>query len=173
MARKLAEIGVPLAFGGAVFNHVPEIIQVVPGHFLGNKLEQVPQKVEKLIQTTPATGKVKEASRVYQAAYQHFVAQRAAVEAYLHASPQLADMSATLLSHTNQEFGNNIESALLLGDLLMISAHLDWVQGLLLNNHQRLSEPSLKQYLQQYHEAVKSVMDKRAAPILDWFAQLD
>ncbi len=173
MARKLAEIGVPLAFGGAVFNHVPEIIPVVPGHFLGNKLEQVPQMVEKLIQTTPATGKVKEASRVYQTAHEHFVAQRAAVEAYLHASPQLADMPATLLSHTNQEFGNNIESALLLGDLLMISANLDWVQGLLLNNHQRLSEPSLKQYLQQYHEAVKSVMDKRAAPILNWFAQLN
>ena len=173
MARKLAEIGVPLAFGGAVFNHVPQIIEVVPGHFLGNKLEQVPQKVEKLIETKPAIGKVKEVSRVHQAAYKHFVAQRAAVEAYLHASPQLAEMPAALLSHTNEEFGNNIESALLLGDLLMISANLNWVQGLLLNNHQRLSETSLKQYLQQYHKAIKSVMAEQAAPILDWFAQLD
>jgi methanogenic corrinoid protein MtbC1 len=173
MARKLAEIDVPLAFGGAVFNHVPQLIEVIPGHFLGNKLDQVPQKIEKLIQTTPASGQVKELSREHQAAYQHFVAQRAAVEAHLHASPQLAEMPSALLSHTNQEFGNNIESGLLLGDLLMISANLDWVQGLLLNNHQRLSETSLKQYLQQYHKAVKSVMGEQAGPILAWFAQLD
>jgi hypothetical protein len=32
----------------------------------------------------------------------------------------------------------------------------------------------LQHYLQQYYEAVKTVMDENlAAPLLDWFAQLD
>ncbi|MBK8900475.1 MAG: cobalamin-dependent protein [Anaerolineaceae bacterium] len=169
MAKMLSDLDVPLAFGGAVFNNVPQVVEAVPGHFLGKLLAQVPQTIEKLIQATPPISKAKEASKTYQAAYHHFVERRPAIEAYLHASPALADMPVALLANTNYEFGNNLEAGLRLGDLAMVNSNLDWVQGLLLNNHRRLTKTSLDEYLAQYHEAVKKEMDKRAAPILHWF----
>ena len=173
MAQRMQALGVPLAFGGAVFNNVPQVIEAIPGHFMGKLLEQVPQVVEKLIQTTPPKPRIKEASSEYQVAYSHFIEQRSAIDAYLHAAPKLSEMATALLNNVNSEFGDNIEAGLCLGNLMMVNANLDWVQGLLLHNHNRLSDISLKQYLVQYHQAVKTVMDERAAPILAWFAQLD
>lgn len=174
MAKKLQELDVPLAFGGAVFNNIEQTVESIPGHFLGKTLAQVPQTVEKLIQASPAIGDVKTSSKAYRIAYDHFVEQRSALEAHLHGSPALSKMPAALLNNTNYEFGNDIEAALSLGDLTMVEANLDWVKGLLLHNHTRLPATLLQQYLQQYHEAVKAVMDnKQAAPLLDWFAQLN
>ncbi len=174
LAQKLAELGVPLAFGGAVFNQIEQTVESIPGHFLGETLAQVPQTVEKLIQTTPAAGKAKKPGKAYQDAYEHFVERRSAIDAHLHVTPSLLEMPTALLSNTNKELSDNIEAALRLGDMTMVEANLDWVKGLMLNNHARLSETSLQHYLQQYHEAVKAVMDnEKAAPLLDWFVQLD
>ncbi|WP_420643407.1 MerR family transcriptional regulator [Candidatus Leptofilum sp.] len=172
MARKLQEMGVPLAFGGIVFNQIPQVVDAIPGHFLGKSLDQVPGVVEKILQSAPPTGKIKDASRAYTAAHQHFVEKRSSIEARLHQMPELAAMPTALLNNTNEEFGNNIEAALQLGDLAMISSNLRWVEGLLLNNHQRLSELSLQEYLRGYQKVLTEVMDDRAAPLLDWFAQL-
>ncbi|WP_420630653.1 MerR family transcriptional regulator [Candidatus Leptofilum sp.] len=173
MAHKLQEMNIPLAFGGAVFNHIPQLVTIIPGHFLGKSLDQVPQVVEELLQSNPPIGKVKKATQNYLDAYQRFVAARSAVEARLHQLPELSNMPTALLNNTNEEFGNNIEAALQLGDLAMIRSNLDWVEGLLLNNHERLTKLSLWEYLDAYHKVVKDVMDQRAAPLLDWFANLN
>jgi methanogenic corrinoid protein MtbC1 len=173
LAQKLAEMDVPLAFGGAVFNQIEQTVEAIPGHFLTKTLEQIPQTVEKLMQTRPAFGKVKKPGEAYQGAYEHFIERRSAIDAHLHTSPMLLEVPTALLSNTNNEFSDDIEAALLLGDLTMVNSNLDWVKGLLLNNHSRLTHTTLQHYLQQYHEAVKNVMDQRAVPLLDWFDQLD
>ena len=172
IAQKLQEMEVPLAYGGTVFNRIPAVVEAMPGHFLGNALDQAPQIIETLLQTTPPIGKPKQASKAYAAAYEHFVEQRSAVEAQLHQSPALANMPTALLKNTNQELGDNIEAGLLLGDLDMVRSNLEWVKGLLLNDHQRLPETTLQAYLVTYQQAVTSAMDKRAAPLHDWFTQL-
>ncbi|MEZ4594133.1 MAG: MerR family transcriptional regulator [Chloroflexota bacterium] len=172
MAQKLQEMNVPLAFGGTVFNHIPQVAEAMPGHFLGKSLDQAPQVVERLLQANPPMSKIKRASKAYEDTYQQFVAERSSIEARLHHLEELSEMPVTLLNNINHEFGDNIEAALRLGDLTMISSNLEWVKGLLLNNHERLSELSLHAYLAAYRKVVKSVMDKRAALLLDWFAQL-
>ena len=172
MAQKLQELKIPFAFGGAVFNNVPEAAARIPGHFIGKSLEQVPQAVEKLIHAAPTLPKLAQASPAYEAAYERFVAQRSAIDAFLHASPELSEMPSSALKNINHEMGNNIESALRLGDMTLITANLEWVQGLLLNMHMQLPELPLKQYLAQYHRAAQTILDERAAPILDWFAKL-
>ena len=171
MARKLQEINIPLAYGGTVFNNIPAVVEAIPGHFLGNELDQVPQVIEKLLQEKPPISKMKPVSKAYEAAYDHFVEQRSAIEAQLHQSPAISGMPTTLLKTTNQEFGDNLEAALRLGDLNMVTINLEWVKGLILNNHERLPETSLAAYLNAYQQAVMSEMDDRAAPLQAWFAQ--
>lgn len=171
IAEKLQELEVLFAFGGSVFNQIEQTVNALPGHFLGETFDQVPQTVEKLIRAAPAIGHVKAPSKAYEAAYEHFLQRRSAIDAHLHATPMLLEIPTASLTDMNEEFSNNIEAALRLGDMTIVEANLEWVEGLLLNNHTRLSELSLQHYLQQYHNAIKSVMDERAAPILDWFAE--
>lgn len=172
-AQKLQEMSVPLAFGGTAFSQIPQLANTIPGHFLGDALDKVPQIVEKIVHTNPSLGKIKQVSAVYKTAHQYFSAQRSAIEAQLHQLPELAAMPTALLTNTNEEFGNNIESALLLGDLALVNSNLAWVEGLLVNNHKRLSDLPLKDYLQAYQQAAAAVLDQRAAPLLTWFQSLN
>lgn len=172
MAHALKEMNVSLAFGGIVFNHIPQAIEAIPGHFLGKSLEHVPSLIENLLQMMPPASKGKKASKSYETAHQYFVEQRPAIEAQLHSLPELSAMPTQLLNNTNHEFGDNIEAGLQFGDLEMVNANLEWVKGLLLNNHERLSKTSLQDYLQAYHKVAEAKLDKRGAPLLDWFSHL-
>lgn len=172
LAQQLQTWRIPFAFGGIVFNTIPQIVQAMPGYYLGQTLEEVPHTVKKIIDAPPPLPKIKTAVPAHQALYHYFVEQRSAIDASLHRAEQLSKMPPTLLSNINAEFGNNIEAALRLGDLALLQANLDWVKGLLLNHHEQVPDQMLDLYLRQYQEAVQAVMDKRAAPILNWFAQL-
>lgn len=172
-AQKLQKMNVPLAFGGIVFNRIPQAKNAIPGHFLGESLAQAPEKVEKLLQSKPPIGKVTAASPNYVAAFQHFIEQRSSIEAKLHQLPELSAVSTPFLKHKNEELGNNIEAALQLGDLAMVSSNLGWVDGLLAHNPAQVSNLTLAGYLQAYHNVLASVLDQRGAPLLEWFASLN
>lgn len=172
MAQKVQELGVLFAFGGAVFNNVPEMVHSIPGHFLGKSLEEVPLKIEKLLKTSPVPSQVKTRSKAYQAAYEHFLEQRPAIEANLQRLPQVNRMPITVLQNINKEFGDDIEAALHLGELEMVNENLRWVKGLL-GNHSDIPNMPLEAYLQAYHRALGSVMDERATPLLNWLAEID
>ena len=172
MAQTLQSLGVPFAFGGAVFNQLPQLVDAIPGHFLGQSLANISQAVETLVQTKPAITEAAQPSKEYQAAYVHFVERRSAIEAHIHANASHAELPSSLLTNTNFEFGNDIEAALHLGSLELININLDWVKGLLNNFNIYTPQTILTNYLRQYHQAVKVVMDERAAPILNWLAQL-
>ncbi|MCA9899433.1 MAG: MerR family transcriptional regulator [Ardenticatenaceae bacterium] len=170
MAQALQKMNLPLAFGGIVFNHIPQIIDVIPGYFLGSTLELAPLHIEKLMKNMPPTLQVKETPKAYHVAYQHFMMQRLTIEAQLHNLPELAAMPMAMLNNISNEFGNNVEAGLQFGDLDTVHFNLDWVAGLL-ENHAWLSGVSLREYLLAYYKVARSVLDARAAPLLHWLAQ--
>ncbi len=45
--------GVPLAYGGGIFNQIPAATQYISGYFLGTNVANVPQEVERLMTTPP------------------------------------------------------------------------------------------------------------------------
>ena len=49
VAHVLQQEGVGLAYGGLVFNLVPDLRRRIPGHFVGERLDLAPQMVERLI----------------------------------------------------------------------------------------------------------------------------
>ncbi|MCA9919214.1 MAG: cobalamin-dependent protein [Anaerolineales bacterium] len=171
MAQALRSMNVPVAYGGIVFNHVPKAIEAIPAYFLGQTLDMAPSAIEKLLQAAPPVPAGKKVSATYKIAHQQFLAHRSAIEAQLHSSPALQGMPTPLLNNTNYEFGNNLEAGLILGDLDMVGNNLEWVRGLLLNNHERLSETSLQVYLQAYGNVAQSVLEAQAEPLLQWLAQ--
>lgn len=172
MAVLLRQRQIPLGFGGAVFNYLEDTRARMPGYFLGPELSDVPEVIEKLVHTQPPLPEIKIATPAYQVALEHYREKRAALEAYLHQTVELDDSNRTELSHANEELGNNIDAALTLGSIDLLNANMDWVQGLLVNYHYRMSGEAMATYVQAYAGALKTHLDERGEPLKVWFEQL-
>lgn len=167
MAKLLKRENVVTAFGGAVFNQIPKLQSKMPGHFLGLKIEQVPYMVEQLLINPPPLQPYTQADEVHKVALDHFLDSQASIDAlvwkYMADSPY-----QQYLKNANRELGQNIVAALVFGDINLIQANLDWIQGLLVNYHFRMPDNVLKAYIEAYRKAAIESLDERGAIILNW-----
>lgn len=173
MADLLQRVGVPLAFGGLVFNQIPALRDHIPGYFLGEDLQKAPQMVEQLFHSSRAPYESKRATQGHQETIAHFSVQRPAMEAQLQATFIHNDLPFDLLKFVNQELGDNITAALALGDITLLQANLDWIAGLLTNYQYQLPAQLLGQYFHAYHDAAQQHLHpEKGKLILDWLAQI-
>lgn len=172
MAHALQELTVPFAYGGSVFNYLPLARRYVPGSFLGHDLLAAVEMAAKLVQSKKQPDPTTAVPAQYQAAMIHFVAQRAAIDAYVQQQVDLPDMPITYLLAANKNLGDNIIAALALGDMDLLTANINWIQGLLMNYHYRMPEEVMGRYLQVYQDGVAANLDERGALINRWFDQL-
>ncbi|MFK7801683.1 MAG: MerR family transcriptional regulator [Anaerolineae bacterium] len=168
MAKLLQEERVVTAFGGAVFNSIPELSNMMPGYFLGNQIETVPQVVEQLLTNRPPMPVYDQASDSYINAMEHFLDRQAQIEAKVW---ELTDGTSDqkYLKNANRELGQNIIAALTFGNMDLMQANLEWVHGLLINYHFRMPDTALKMYLEAYNLAVNEHLDERGIVIKEWF----
>ena len=174
MAQLLRQVGVPLAYGGWVFNQIPALPKRIPGFFLGEDLPEAAPKIESWLQSLPSPPEVVPVSAAYELAMLHFQERRAAIEAYLYGHAQaMLQMGTTrsLLLSINRELGNSIEAALRLGDMALLSSDIDWIQGFLTGAAYGMPAQILPHYLSLYLQAATATLDKRGEPLLDWLRQ--
>jgi MerR family transcriptional regulator, light-induced transcriptional regulator len=170
-ARLLQRQGVPLAFGGRIFNRIPALHQRIPGHFLGKSL-QVSEVVETLLTAPvpPPLPPTQTASETYRQALAHYREQRTMIEAQLWHSVGVLEIPHNLLAYANQELGHNIRAALTLGDVDFLCDDLSWIKGLLQNH--RMPQEMLCRYLEAYLHAAQTHLDARGDLITAWMEQL-
>lgn len=169
MANQLAGMGVPLAFGGAVFNAIPAARERIPGHFLGTDLQAVPKAVENLLQNGPPDIPApQQTPPAYAAALRQFRENRSAIEADVHVHLHREDVPTDYLNNANEDFGNNIEAALALGGMNLMQANIEWIQGLLMNYHYRMPDQAIGAYVDTYQQSAHAHLDQDAQPLLDW-----
>lgn len=161
---------VQIAYGGLVFNLLPELRQRIPAHFLSQSLDQAASIAQELLSSSIAPHEVKSAPPAYQDAFEHYRERRASIEAHLWENVGSLDVRRDYLVIANSNLARNIMAALTLGDMNFISVDLDWVVGLLGNHH--LPHALLWDYLGIYYQAAKQHLDERGAPILAWLARI-
>ncbi len=171
VAEFLRQEGVTMAYGGAVFNHIPAVRRRIPGYFLGENLQDAPRMVERLFTSSEPMPAVPQPDATYQHSLEQFQLYRANIETAVQMA-MLGEMSLELVKNANLELGNNISAALSLGDIYLLNANIAWVRGLLLNYEFRLSDQVLQQFLRTYHAAVQRYLPDTAQPLHDWFATL-
>lgn len=169
----LNRMRIPLVFGGQVFNQIPDLRSRVPGHFLSADLQAAPDRVVDLMVNPPPPPQMDVADPVHQTALAHFGAKRPSIEAEIRDQLSDSPIRKDYLETANEQMGDNIVAALKLGDVNLLQANIDWIQGLLLNYNSRFSDEMLSHYLGVYHEAVRQHLDERGAPILAWFEALN
>ena len=166
VAHLLQQEDVPLAYGGLIFNLLPDLRGRIPGHFLGERLDAAPRVVESLMTSprpTPAAEVIPEA---FLQARDHFRRRESIIGAQLIQAHSSLGIPSHYISLANRELALNIEAALTLGNMTYLGSDLDWVGGLLGNL--QIPASALTDYLAAYRQAVKEHLDEPGEPIVSW-----
>lgn len=170
VAESVAAQGRMLAYGGLVFNMLPQLRERVPGFFLGERLEETPRVVARLLTSRNSPEPVKSVPEDYRQALAAYGDQYPLIEATTWQTASELGMPAGQLSRANRSLSQNIIAALKFGDISLAGADMDWVSGLLFR---RDVPPDLRRaYLSAYAEAAEARLDDRGRLVVDWLRSL-
>lgn len=157
-----------LAYGGGVFTAIPQTVNHIPGYFLGDDLQAAPQLVAQLINIAKPAPAAALTAPTYRQALEQFTNKRAVIEAEVLNNLSELDIPLKYLKNANRDLGNNIVAALTLGNIELLAANIEWIQGLLVNYHYPMPEHTLKSYLAVYRQVGDGYLD---GPVKTWLAQ--
>jgi DNA-binding transcriptional MerR regulator len=162
---------IPLAYGGLVFNMIPELRDRIPGHFLGETIGEAPDAVETLLTKAPAKVQARSLSDEYQRAHRTFVQNHAALVAQLTDGLQQLDIDPQHLTGANLHLTEDIIAALQLGNLKFLAQNMTWIKGLIKNYG--IPADALDHYINVYQDAIKKVMGDDGAVVSAHFETLN
>jgi len=162
---------IPLAFGGGIFNHIPDLIERIPGYFLGQELNTVHQVIELLVTYQPALPRAQAISPAYLAALAAFKEKEALIVSSVNAALKNGQIDSRHLEEANANLTRAVESALALGEIRFLDYSVNWLNGLLTNYN--LSPVLATQYYAAYRQAVEQHLGSRAELLLDWLAKVE
>ena len=169
MSRVLMAMRIPLAYGGRIFNRLPELRGRIPGYFLGERLDEAAPNVEQWLTSSNLLKPVTESEPIPEAC-QHalnvYQEKQSVIEADVWQALGEADLPPSCLNDNNRILAHSIAAALSLGDLNYLNTDVAWGEKLL--SHYSLPPEMLTEYLRIYHRAVQSQLDERGEPIVTW-----
>lgn len=166
----LGHRGVRLAYGGLIFNRIPELRTRIPGEFLGERLDRAAGQLKRLLESQARIPRVPDRDAAIRDALEHYRDHQDTLADQLWGRLKGSGMRHTDLQTANHFLGQGISAALILGDMAYLGQDLQWI-GTLLANY-GVNHGSLTAYLSAYLQAAREHLDERAAPILSWLEQV-
>jgi DNA-binding transcriptional MerR regulator len=163
-AALLRGLHVRVAFGGRVFNVVPELQKSIPGGFLGAELDKAAERIQQVLQTPSRPARPSRTPEAPEAA--PFREAQPQIEAGVYKRFSHEPLPSRHLTTANRFLGAALGAALSLGDVRYVQADIDWVQALL--RGQGFPDESLRQYLLAYAHAVRRALGGDAGKVADW-----
>jgi DNA-binding transcriptional MerR regulator len=167
----LEQADIPFAYGGLVFNLIPDLRDRIPGHFLGETLVEAPDAVEDLISQRPKHIAGSPVKQDYQQAYEKFTQKQAALRARVEADLSLEGIEPQYLTDANIHLTSDVIAALRLGNLDFLTQNMGWVKGLIQNYG--IPAEVLDRYVDTYQAAVKKVIGDDGKVVSDYLEHLD
>jgi MerR family transcriptional regulator, light-induced transcriptional regulator len=164
--QSLQETGATLAFGGSIFNRIPNIRRIFPAHFLGETLAGAVDEVEHLLAAPTPNPVVDGLDRPAQESARLYRMHRPQIELALSTELQRLDWHTEYLAEANSFFGDSLFAALDLGDVAFLEADLEWVKRLL--SSRQVDSESLSTYLSAYCSALAQTLGEASAPLTGW-----
>jgi len=165
-AAFLKASGGRVAYGGRIFNLVPELRKRIPAHFLGESLQEAIQSVETLLISDIQLEGIEPVEEEDKNLSISFNRNRPMVEMYALTETIKIGIPIEFSTIAIQQLGNDLQSALSLGNLEALNTEMDWIEGLLREHNQ--DGESLDSFLTAYVVSVDSAMGKEGQPISDW-----
>lgn len=161
------DAGVPLAYGGLIYEMVPSLTEVVPGHYLGQKLDSAVTTVEQVMSAPRPRAASRSVSDMNFVALAHFGEKHARIEAAALEAVGAAGDHRQKYTKAAQVLGRDIAAALRIGDIGVLDAPMGPTDSTSEFNR-ILTAPERAKLLDGYLRACEQYMDARGAPIVRW-----
>jgi DNA-binding transcriptional MerR regulator len=160
---------IPLAYGGGIFNQIPDLAERIPGNFMGRQVDAAPQMVEHLLAYQPSRPASRSLPPVYAAALAECMEKEALIVTRVRQILQPSPIDPRYVEVANTHFTRAIVAALVLGEINYLNYSVEWLNGLLVNYG--LSPALSVQYYHAFHQAIKEQPGLQAGPVLEWLAR--
>ncbi|MCE9645037.1 MAG: MerR family transcriptional regulator [Chloroflexi bacterium] len=165
-ALALTGLRIPVSFGGRIFIIRPDIVDHIPGNYLGDTIGSSLEEVEKLLKGKGVPHQLRTASQEYLAAHQAFVSKRTHIESTVKEMIPPFLPSPEGINTGIQFLGDNIAAALQLGDMEHVTNEMEWLK-ILLQSHERPAQ-ELVDFMNNYSQAVDRHINGQGEPIKHW-----
>ena len=163
MALLLQSLGTPLAFGGAIFNQLPELITKIPGHYLGNEISNVPRKVVQIGRAPDTEISFEPITQQFQRALENYSEKQPLIEAFVSVTMSQYNLPNSTMEQAKRVFHDHLIAALALGDAKTLDASIHWVEGLLQNYGMPME--ALTHYLETYQKGIQEHLGEQGVII--------
>jgi DNA-binding transcriptional MerR regulator len=170
MANTLKTADLIVAFGGRIFNLIPEIRKRIPGFFLGETLAELPAKVTHLLNHTPPDYQAEKIPEHYEKALHSFQTHLPDIESVIWKEMMKVEIPYPQIIIANLNMAQNIVAALTLGDIAYLNYDLQWI-GDLLRNYS-IPDEYLSHYVSTYAQTVSNELDQGGQFISDYLFML-
>lgn len=159
---------IPAAFGGLIFNRIPELRQRIPAYFLGESLDDAVQAIEELLPSPTVISSYTGGEDTIQNLAGLYREKRPMIEAGLYEMLNMGDLESKYLAEAITFFGSGLSAALELGDPAWLEADLEWMKHLLTGRQIPLER--LHPFLTAYSRMVEEQIGPVGEPITTWIA---
>jgi DNA-binding transcriptional MerR regulator len=171
VALALADLRVPIGYGGRIFTLLPSLTERIAGHYLGDSVAAALDSVELMLQARGADkiNAPRPAARKYVEAHRFFTEKRAQIESAVLESARSRSIGMEGLQTGIQYLGDNIAAALQLGDMEYVANEMDWLKTLLKAYDRPAQE--LADFMNIYSRAVDKHINGQGEPIKTWLKE--
>jgi DNA-binding transcriptional MerR regulator len=166
IAKLFVKQRIPMAYGGLIFNRIPELVQRIPAYFLGENLDGAVPQIQRILSGKEFSFPDIQERAPYQEVTQQFRQSRGVVESQVMELLKTEDLDLEIIEDVNNFFSSRLAAALEFGDLELLRADLEWVHGLLSERH--IQPESLSSYFKAYAHSLIKVLGNSSQPITAW-----
>lgn len=159
---------IPLAYGGLIFNRVPELREKIPAFFLGENLEGSVERIEQYLAAPEPYPDLIPPEGTHQDTAALFRSYSPMIEAGLMEQLKKEGFTFEFMAEVNSYVSAGISAALELGDARFLEPDLEWVEKFMMDRN--VPAGLLQTYLYIYRQAVDRAMGAPGTVITDWLA---
>jgi len=166
VAQHLVGSRIQTAYGGRIFNTLPELRRKIPAHFLGETIADALINIEKLLVSKVSAPKMEAPSKQDAEFAGHFRFNRSMIDVYTTTEASRMGLPLQYMYTAIQYLDDNLESVILFGNLDALKSELDWVRGLMQQHH--VNRSTLNPFLSIYARSVKKAMGPSGRDVFNW-----
>jgi MerR family transcriptional regulator, light-induced transcriptional regulator len=157
MSLFLLQEGLPLGYGGFIFNQLPKLRDLIPGRFLGADFTQVPNEVEQAITRAVKPLQPRDLPEQYQQALESYQQKLPFIHQDVVAEMKKVGVKPSHLDIADRFMTQHVIAALSLGDACLFNHSLLWVEHLLKNYG--LPDSFMPAFADAYRKALAAHLD--------------
>lgn len=158
--------GIHLAYGGLIFNRVPEIRSQIPALYLGEELRSAAGRIELLLENPSAFPEKIQPEESDREEAHLFRENLPGIEAAVINLLKEEGVTFEQVQAVNTYLADELSAALELGDISYVEPDMAWLMGYLAD--QKASTDLLNPYLAAYLKAVDMTMGEAGGSIKEW-----